>query len=327
MPRVFVCRRLPERALSRLFAALPPGEVAVFEEDRAIDRETLLEAARGVEALLPILTESVDAAVMDAAGPSLRIIANYAVGYNNIDVAAATARGIIVTNTPGVLTETTADLAWLLMMVTARRAGEGERWLRSGQWPGWAPMQLLGCDVYGQTLGIFGMGRIGRAMAKRARGFDMRVIYTDTQRLSPEEETEFGLRYVDKAALLAESDFISIHCPFLPETRHAFGAVEFRAMKRTAILINSARGPIVDEAALADALRAGEIAGAGLDVYEDEPRVHQGLMACENAVLLPHLGSATLETRTRMAEIAVANILAFFAGRTPPNCVNSEVLK
>jgi glyoxylate reductase len=298
----------------------------VFPEDRLISRRELLLNVRGVEALLPILTETIDAEVMDAAGPSLRIIANYAVGYNNVDVAAATARGIPVTNTPGVLTETTADLAWLLLMSAARRAGEGERFLRAGRWESWAPMLLLGTDVHGKTLGIYGMGRIGRAMARRARAFDMRVIYHDTQRLTTEDEQNLGVAYTDMPGLLAESDFISIHAPLTPETRHAFDADAFRAMKPAAILVNTARGPIVDEAALAAALQSGEIAAAGLDVYEDEPAVHPGLAACENAVLLPHLGSATLETRTRMAQIAADNIIARLRGERPPNCVNPEVL-
>lgn len=326
MPRVFVCRRLPQPALDSLFQAFGESAVEVFPEDRVITRGELLRAVRGIEALLSILTETIDAEVMDAAGPSLRIVANFAVGYNNIDVSAATSRGIPVTNTPGVLTETTADLAWLLLMSAARRAGEGERYLRAGRWQSWAPMLLLGWDVHGKTLGIYGMGRIGQAVARRARAFDMRVIYHDTRGLTAEEEQELGAAYTDMPGLLAESDFISIHAPLTGETRHAFGPGEFKAMKSTAILVNTARGPIVDEDALAAALQSGEIAAAALDVYEEEPAVHPGLLACENAVLLPHLGSATLETRTKMAQIAAANIIARLRGQRPPNCVNPEVL-
>jgi glyoxylate reductase len=256
----------------------------------------------------------------------LRIIANFAVGYNNIDVPAATARRIPVTNTPGVLTETTADLTFTLILAVARRIGEGERMVRARAWPGWGPMQLLGSDVFGKTLGIFGFGRIGKAVARRARAFDMRILYTSRDPVDPELEHEFHASPVDKAALLAESDFVCIHCPLDAETTHAFSTAEFKAMKKTSFLINTARGPIVDEAALVDALRHGEIAGAGLDVYEHEPKLHDGLYACENAVIIPHLGSATLETRGKMAYIAASNIVARLKGQRPPNCVNPEVL-
>ncbi|HNR33043.1 MAG TPA: D-glycerate dehydrogenase [Candidatus Hydrogenedentes bacterium] len=324
--RVFVCRRLPESALAVLTDAFGEREVAVYPEDRVIPREDLLAAVRGVEALLPILTDRMDAEVMDAAGPQLKIIANYAVGFDNLDVPAATARGIAVTNTPDVLTETTADLAWALMMAAARRIGEGERYLRAGRWKSWAPMLLLGVDVYRKTLGVFGMGRIGQAVARRAGAFGMRVLYHDTAPLPPDAEAALGATFVDKTTLLRESDFISIHCPLTPETRHAFAAPEFHAMKATAVLVNTARGPVVDEAALADALRHGEIFAAGLDVFEREPAVHPDLAGCENAVLIPHLGSATAETRARMAEIAAANIIARLRGEIPPNCVNPEAL-
>lgn len=326
MTTIFVCRPLPEPALALLRRHAGAENVRVYPGAEAIQRDELLRGVKGVGALLPILTEHIDEEVMDAAGPQLGIVANYAVGYNNIDVEAATARGILVTNTPGVLTETTADLTWLLILAAARRAGEGERYLRDGRWQSWGPMLLLGCDVHGKTLGIFGMGRIGRAVARRARAFGMRVRYCSPRALSPDETAGVDAMHVEKAALLAGSDFISIHCPLTEETRHAFGAAEFAAMKDTAILINTARGPIVDEAALAEALRHGAIAGAGLDVYEAEPRIHPGLLTCENAVLLPHLGSATLETRTRMALIAAENIVAFLRGERPPNCVNPETL-
>ncbi|MBI5092216.1 MAG: D-glycerate dehydrogenase [Candidatus Hydrogenedentes bacterium] len=326
MPRIFVTRSIPDNGLKLMRDALGAGSVDVFPHDRVISRDELFTGAKGADALLPTLADPVDTAIMDTAGPQLKIIANYAVGYNNIDVKAATERRIPVTNTPGVLTETTADLTWAILMDTARRISEGERYVRGGKWQGWAPQLLLGADVHGKTLGIFGMGRIGQAVARRAVGFGMRVVYTSRGRLEPFLERQLNARLVDKATLLAESDFISIHCPLLPETRHAFGAVEFKAMKKSACLINTSRGPVVDEAALAAALKAGDIFAAGLDVFEEEPKIHPDLLTCENAVLVPHLGSASLETRAKMAEIAASNIVARLQGKTPPNCVNPEVL-
>lgn len=325
MPRVFVTRPIPEPGLKLLYETFG-DDVRVSSDDCPIARHALLEGVRGIEGLLPILTDRIDDEVFAAAGPQLKVVANYAVGYNNVDVEAATRRGIVVTNTPGVLTETTADMAMTLMMAAARRLTESERYLRAGQWKSWGPQLLLGVDIHGQTLGIFGMGRIGQAVAKRARGFDMRVIYHDQVKLSPEREAELDVSYVDKPALLAESDFISIHCPLSPETTHAFGAKEFACMKSTAILVNTARGPVVDEAALAEALSSGRIFSAGLDVYEHEPEINPALLACENVVLLPHLGSATRATRGRMAEMAATNLIAVLQGRKAPNCVNPEVL-
>jgi len=326
MPKVFVTRPLPDSGIQLLTSALGEDSVVVASRDHEISREDLLEQVSGIDALLPILGDTVDARVMDAAGPSLKIIANYAVGYNNIDVAAATERKIAVTNTPGVLTETTADLAWSLLMAAARRIGESERYLRADKWHAWGAQLFLGVDVHGKTLGIFGMGRIGQAIARRARGFDMRVLYTDPVRLEPSLERELNATFVDKPTLLAESDFVSIHCPLLPETTRAFGAPEFKAMKPAACIVNSSRGPVIDEAALAAALKSGEIFAAGLDVYENEPEVHPDLLACENAVLAPHIGSASRETRAKMAEMAARNILARLEGERPPNCVNPEVL-
>ncbi|MCP4643533.1 MAG: D-glycerate dehydrogenase, partial [bacterium] len=282
MPEILVCRQIPDAGLRLLYDAFGEDAVTVAPQDAPIAREAFLEGVQGVDALLPILTEKVDAEVMDAAGRQLKIIANYAVGYNNIDVAAATERGIPVSNTPGVLTDTTADTAWAILMMTARRFGEAERYVRAGQWGGWGPMQLLGVDVNGKTLGIFGMGRIGQAMARRAQAFNMPVIYCDPT--NPKVALELGARQVDMAALLAESDFISVHCPLLPETTHAFGAAEFAAMKNAACLVNTSRGPVLDEAALADALKSGGIYAAGLDVFEEEPAIHPGLLECENAV-------------------------------------------
>lgn len=326
MHRVFVTRPLPDAGISLLKEAFGPEAVKVSPHDRVIQRDELLEGVKGIEGLLPTLTDRIDGAVMDAAGPQLKVVANFAVGYDNIDVKAATDRGILVANTPGVLTETTADLAWAILMCTARRLGESERCLRAGGWHGWAPQFMLGVDIHGKTLGIAGMGRIGMAMARRAAGFNMHILYTSRTQLEPSIEKKLNAEYVEKDRLLAESDFISVHMPLKPETRHWLGAPEFRAMKKTACLINTARGPVVDEAALAEALKAGEIFAAGLDVFEEEPKVHPALLTCENAVLIPHLGSATQDTRGKMAEMAAQNIIARLRNETPPNPVNPDVL-
>jgi glyoxylate reductase len=326
MPRVVVTRPLPGRAVEMLAEGLGEAQVWVHEEDAPIPRDTLLNTIPGAEAVLSLLTERVDAAFFDAAGPGLRIVANMAVGYDNIDVAEATRRGVPVSNTPDVLTETTADLAFGLILAAARRFSESERFLRSGQWGTWSPTLLLGVDVHGKTLGIYGMGRIGQAVARRARGFAMPVRYHNRTRLPDALERELGATWVDFPTLLAESDVLSLHCPLSAETRHRFGAAEFRAMKPAAVLVNTTRGPVVDEAALAAALRAGEIFAAGLDVFEKEPAVHPGLLACDNVVLIPHLGSATRDTRAAMAELAARNILDRLQGRRPPTCVNPETL-
>jgi glyoxylate reductase len=326
MPKIFVFRVIPDEGLNILFEAFGQDDVTVSPHDRVITRDELLAGVKGADAILPILTDTIDAQVLDTAGPQLQIVANYAVGYNNVDVTAATERGIPVTNTPGVLTETTADLAWTLMFAAARRTGEGERFLRAGKWDGWGPMQFLGVDVHGKTLGIFGMGRIGLATAERAKAFNMPVLYHSINRLSPEQEADLGATAVAKDTLLKDSDFISIHVPMQPDTKHAFGAAEFEAMKDTAVLVNTSRGPIVQEAALVEALQQGKIFAAGLDVYEEEPTVHPGLLECENAAIIPHLGSATHETRGKMARMAAENIVARLSGEVPPNCVNPEVL-
>lgn len=319
--KIVVTRVIPERGLNMLREAFGAESVTVTPQDGPIPRAKLLAAVRGADALLPMLTDRIDGGVLDAAGPGLKIVANNAVGFDNIDLAAARARGVAVSNTPDVLTETTADLAWTLLMAAGRRVGEGERFLRAGKWTCWSPMQLLGQDIHGATLGIFGMGRIGRAMARRAAGFSMRVLYTDAARLPEEEERALDAVFVDKAALLRESDFLSVHCPLTPDTRHAFSDAEFAAMKPEAVFVNTSRGPVVDEAALARALRGGEIFAAGIDVFEGEPRVHPDLLDCENAVLIPHLGSASVETRARMAALAAGNIVAVLRGQEPPNRV------
>jgi glyoxylate reductase len=321
-PVVLVTRRLPQAALARLAEAC---EVRLHEADAPLPRDDLLRSIRGADALLCLLTDTVDAAVMDAGLPSLKVIANYAVGYDNIDVEAATRRRLPVTNTPGVLTEATADLTFALILDAVRRVTEGDRIVRAGRFPGWSPLYLLGGEVSGATLGLFGCGRIGQAVARRARGFGMRLLYHQRTRLPPQTEADLGLSFVSFDALLAESDIVSVHAPLTSETRHRFTLREFRAMKRTAVFVNTARGPIVKEDDLVTALREELLAGAGLDVYEREPETAPGLAACERAVLAPHLGSATRVTRERMAHAAVDNVLAVLGGARPPACVNPAV--
>jgi glyoxylate reductase len=321
-PRVFSTHRLFEparRILDRDY------EVEYWEGEDRPRREVLLEKVKGKAGLVSLLTERIDAGLLRA-GKDLQIVSNVAVGFDNIDVAACTARGIVVTNTPGVLDETTADLAWALMMSVARRLGEGEALIRSGRWKNWNLDQLVGTDVWGKTLGIVGFGRIGRAMARRAGGFGMRVTYANPKRVPEEIESGLKAEYRELDGLLGEADFVSIHVPLRENTRGLFGAEQFRKMKRTAILINTSRGAVVDEAALVSALESGVIAGAGLDVFEKEPEVHPGLLRA-NVALAPHLGSASLETRTKMACMAAENIAAFFAGKAPPNILNPEALK
>jgi glyoxylate reductase len=272
-----------------------------------------------------MISEAVDEELL-AACPDLKVASNVAVGFNNIDVAAATRHGVVVTNTPDVLTETTADFAWTLLMAIARRVVEADRYVRDGKFDEWKNMLLLGGDIHGKTLGIVGFGRIGRAMARRARGFGMRVFYQDAMAADPAAERELHASRTDIATLLKESDFVTLHTPLLPETRHLINAQSLKTMKKTAYLINASRGPVVDEAALAQALKEGWIAGAGIDVFEDEPTVHPGLLGLPNAVLSPHIGSASWETRLRMANLAVDNCLAVLEGRTPPTPINAEAL-
>jgi len=323
-PRVLVTRRLPDAALERLRAA---ADLDLNTEDRVLTREELLARVRGVHALVCLLTDTIDGAVMDAAGPGLKVIANYAVGYNNIDVPAATTLKIPVTNTPDVLTDATADLTWALILDTVRRVSEGDRIMRRGAFPGWSPLYHLGGEVTGATLGIFGLGRIGQAVARRARGFDMPVLYHQRTPVPPAIEQALGARYVDFPTLLHESDILTLHAPLTPETKYRFTLREFSAMKRTAYLINTSRGPLVNEADLVAALDRRLIAGAGLDVYEQEPRMVTGLSRHEAVVLAPHLGSATTATRERMAGLAVENTLAALAGQPAPNCINPEVYR
>src|SRR5579885_452600 len=321
-PKVYATHPLFEEARQILEAAC---DIEYWTNEERPPRDEVLRRVKDKEGLICLLTEKINDEFLRAA-PKLRIAANVAVGFDNIDLDACTKRGVVATNTPGVLDETTADFAWTLMMAVARRLGEGEHLARSGNWKGWNLDQLCGSDVWGKTLGIVGFGRIGRAMARRALGFQMKVIYTDAVRAREETERELRAEFRDMDALLAESDFISLHVPLLPETRGLFDAAKFARMKRAAFLINTARGAVVDESALVRALEAGEIAGAALDVFEKEPEIHPGLKR-RNVVLAPHIASASVETRTKMACMAAENVTALLAGRRPANLLNPEVLK
>jgi glyoxylate reductase len=309
-PTVVVTRALPRDAIERLAHTCTVDENLA---DEAYAPETLLTHARHADALITLLTDRVDDALL-AQCPRLKVVANVAVGYDNIDVAAATRRGIVVTNTPGVLTDATADFAWALLLAVVRRVVEADAYVRAGRFTEWKMMELHGGDLAGRTLGIAGFGRIGQAVARRGHAFGMHVIYTTTRRAPEELEEELGAHAVDKATLLASSDVLSLHLPLTAATRHFLGAAEFATMKPSAYLINTARGPIVDETALVDALQSGALRGAGLDVFEREPAVHPALLAMDNVVLAPHIGSATVETRTKMAQIAAENVLAVLGG-------------
>jgi glyoxylate reductase len=300
-------------------------EVDYWTQPERIPKEELLRRVKDKEGLVCLLTEKVDEELL-AAAPKLRIAANVAVGYDNITVADCTKRGVAATNTPGVLDETTADFAWTLLMAVARRLGEGEVLARSGEWKGWDLDQLVGADVWGKTLGLVGFGRIGRAVARRASGFQMKVIYHDAVRVPLDMERGFHAEYRDLNALLHEADFVSLHVPLLPETRGLFNAKMFSQMKPTSFLINTSRGPVVNEADLVQALESKKIAGAALDVYEKEPLINPGLKR-PNVVLAPHISSASLETRTKMACMAAENVVALLKGQRPPNILNPEVLK
>jgi len=320
-PTILVSGHLTDDILSLLAQEY---DVRANREDRPMGRADLLEAVAGADGFLSMITDAVDAELLDAA-PRLRVVSNLAVGYNNIDVAAATARGIVVTNTPGILTEATAELAFALILAAARRVVDLDRRTRAGEWTCWAPLLFLSREVSGKTLGVVGLGRIGRAVARRARAFGMRVLYHSRSRLEAEEERDLGVEYAEKDELLATADFVSLHVPLSAETRHLIGRRELGLMKPTAYLINTSRGPVVDEAALVEALKARRIEGAGLDVYENEPMLAPGLAALDNAVLLPHVGSATVETRTKMARMAAENLLSALRGERPAHVVNPEV--
>jgi len=316
-----VTNRLPPSAVELLREA---GEVRADERETAIPRAELLELVAGAEAVLTLLGDRVDDELLDAAGPQLRCVANVAVGYDNVDVAAAERRGVTVTNTPGVLDDATADLTLALILAATRRLAEGDRLVRSGREWNWGMGFMLGSSLQGRLLGIVGLGGIGKWVAQRARAFGMEIAYHQRNPALAEVETALGAKRMPLTQLLAEADVVSLHCPLTPETHHLIGAAELEAMKPTAVLVNAARGPIVDEAALAEALAEGEIAAAGLDVYEHEPQVEPRLLELDNVVLSPHLGSATVETRTAMAELAARNAISVLSGQGPLTPVASQ---
>src|SRR5499426_4672997 len=312
-PSILITRALPPVAVAR---ARDRADVVFHDVDAPLPRAELLRRLQGRQGLVCVITDTVDEDLL-AACPDLKVAANVAVGFNNIDVAAATRRGVVVTNTPDVLTETTADFAWTLLMAAARRVVEADHFARSGQWQKWEWDLLWGADIHGKTLGVVGFGRIGRAVARRALGFNMRVLYQDAVRADAAVERELRATRMELEPLLAESDFVSLHTPLLPETRHLMGERTFKLMKKSAILVNAARGPVVDEAALVRALKEGWIAGAGLDVFEEEPKIHPGLPPLKNVVLAPHIASASFDTRVAMATLAVRNCLAVLDGKPP----------
>jgi glyoxylate reductase len=319
-PKVFLTRQLPPAVMERLERET---DLAWHREDRVATKAEVIAGMTGREALLCTILDRVDAELLDAC-PGLKVVANFGVGFNNIDVPAATARKIPVTNTPGVLTDATADMTFALLLAVARRLGEGERIVRANKWEGWQPLQLLGSDVSGATLGLLGFGRIAQAVARRARAFGMRVIYWNRSEL-PESPGSDATR-VSFAEALRQSDFVSVHVAYNSETHHLLDEPQFASMKSTAFVINTSRGAVINETALVRALQTKQIAGAALDVFEGEPQLAPGLAKLENVVLAPHLGSATIGTRTKMGMIAVDNLLAVCAGQRPPYCVNPEVI-
>ena len=320
--KVLVSRRVPQEAIQMLTEHY---DVEVNEEDRALSAEELRRRLAGRQGLVCLLHDKINEELL-AATPSLKISCNVAVGFDNVDVAAATRHGVMITNTPDVLTDTTADFAFTLLMATARRVAAADRFVRDGKFKEWKMDLFLGADIHHATLGLLGIGRIGASVARRARGFDMRVLYYDEFRPKPEVEHELGVEFAPMETVLREADFLSLHVPLLSTTRHLINAGTLAMMKPTAILINTARGPVVDEQALVDALKAGRLAGAGLDVFELEPKVHSELLKLDTAVLAPHIASASVNTRQRMARLAAENCIAGLSGRTPPTLVNRDVL-
>jgi glyoxylate reductase len=320
-PKIFLTRPIPPASMELLKEEV---KLTYNPDDRVLSRAELIAGMAGQDGLLCTLMDGIDGELLNT-NPNLKIVANYAVGYNNIDVAAATARKIPVSNTPGVLTASTADMAWALMFAIGRRVVEGDQLVRSRQWQGWGPMQLLGQDITGATLGLIGLGRIGKAMVQRAKGFDMKVIYWNRTRLSEAEETAMGITYASREDVLAQADFVSLHVALNAETTHLIGAAELALMKSTAYLINTTRGPVVDEKALVESLKTGSIGGAGLDVFEKEPMLEPELYDLPNVVIPPHLGSATIGTRTKMGNIAAENCFTACRGERPPNIVNPEI--
>jgi glyoxylate reductase len=322
-PTVYVTRELPGDAVERLRGA---ASVRVWPEDLPPPRDVLLREAAAADGLIALLTDRIDAELLDAA-PRLRVVSNVAVGYDNIDVAEATRRAVLVTNTPGILTETTADFAFALLMAAARRVVEADRYTRQGRWKTWGPQVLLGQDVHGACLGIVGLGAIGLEVAKRARGFGMRILYQDHRR-RPREERRYGLVHTELDQLLREADFVSLHVPLTGETRHLIGERELSLMKPTSVLVNTARGPVVDQQTLYRFLKERRIAAAALDVTEVEPiPMDDPLLTLDNVIIAPHIASASVSTRSRMASVAADNLLAALRGEEPPNCVNRQALR
>ena len=322
-PKVYVTRLLPKPAMEKIQSFC---DAKIWEGELPPPRDVLLQNVADAEGLLSLLTDKVDTELLDKA-PKLKVVSNCAVGFDNIDIKAATEHGIIVGNTPGVLTDTTADFAFALILAAARRVAEGDRLVRAGKWKTWGPMILLGPDVHDATLGILGLGRIGSAIARRAKGFNMKLLYHDVIR-NKQAEDEFGIRFVDMDTLLADSDFITLHTNLTPQTHHMIGPNQFERMKRTAVLVNTSRGPIVDNMALYEALKTGKIAYAALDVTDPEPLpANHPLLTLENVIVAPHIASASVATRTKMGLMAADNLIAGLKGEMPPNPVNPEVLK
>lgn len=322
MTNIYITRMIPEKGIQMLQATFGDDSIEINPDDRVLSREELLEKVKGRDAVLSLLTDKMDSEVMDAIGPQCKVISNYAVGYNNIDLNAATKRNILVTNTPGVLTHATADMAVALMFAVARRLVEGDKFMREHKYKGWAPMLLLGKPVTGKTLGIIGAGRIGKAIGRKMhRGFDMKILYFD-RNVRKDFEQEAGAQKVDLKTLCKESDYISINLNYTPETHHLINEEILNMMHEDTILVNTARGQIIDENALVKTLKEKKIFGAGLDVYENEPKMADGLEKLDNVVLAPHTGSATCEARTKMSEIAAQNIIDALQGKKPQYVVN-----
>jgi glyoxylate reductase len=321
-PKVLVTREISADAIARLKEHFV---VSANQKDDPVSPRQLLQKLKGMDGAVTLTTDVINDDVL-AKNPQLKIVSNVAVGYNNLDVDAGTKRGVMMTNTPGAVDDATSDLTWALILATARGLTFADRSVRAGKWKRWRMMEFLGQDVYGKTIGVIGFGRIGRGVARRAMGFNMKVLYASRSRASDALEQEFRASYVDKDTLLRESDVVTLHLPLFPETRHYIGARELSLMKRTAILVNASRGPVVDEKALVKALKATRIAAAGLDVYEHEPSLSQGLAQLPNVVLTPHVGSGTYATRLKMSNMAVTNCIAGLTGERPPNLLNPEVL-
>jgi len=322
-PRVLVTREISAEAIARLKQHFL---VVANQKDDPVSARQLLQKLKGIDGAVTLTTDTISDEVL-AKNPQLKIVSNVAVGYNNFDVAAATRRGVMMTNTPGAVDDATADLTWALILAAARGVTFADKAVRAGRWKRWRMMEYLGQDIYGKTIGIIGFGRIGRGVARRAMGFNMKVLYASRSRASDGVEQEFRASYVDKHTLLRESDVVTLHLPLFPETRHYIGAADLALMKRTAVLVNASRGPVVDEKALVRTLKAQRIFAAGLDVYEHEPALSSGLAQVPNVVLTPHIGSGTYETRLKMSNMAVTNCIAGLTGQRPPNLLNPEVFR